>query len=44
MIADSIRRELLERGAKTVQTAGWFMMKKNFWQTEICLFVTRMTT
>ena len=28
VIADSIRRELLERGAKTVQTAGWFMMKK----------------
>ncbi|MBU5480308.1 nitrogenase component 1 [Blautia sp. MSJ-19] len=28
VIADSIRRELLKKGAETVQTAGWFMMKK----------------
>ena len=28
VIADSIRKELLKRGAGTVQTACWFMMKK----------------
>ena len=28
VIADSIRKKLMEKGAKTVQTAGWFMMKK----------------
>ena len=28
VIADSIRKELIRKGAKTVQTAGWFMMKK----------------
>ena len=28
MIADSVRRELQNRGAGSVQTAGWFMMKK----------------
>lgn len=28
VIADSIRRELLKRDAETVQTACWFMMKK----------------
>ena len=28
VIADSIRRELKNRGAESVQTAGWFMMKK----------------
>ena len=28
VIADSIRKELLKKGAETVQTAGWFMMKK----------------
>ena len=28
VIADSIRRVLLERGAEIVQTASWFMMKK----------------
>ena len=28
VIADSIRKELLKRGTKAVQTACWFMMKK----------------
>ena len=28
VIADSIRKELLKRGAEAVQTACWFMMKK----------------
>ena len=28
VIADSIRKELLKRGAESVQTACWFMMKK----------------
>ena len=28
VIADSVRRELQNRGAGSVQTAGWFMMKK----------------
>lgn len=28
VIADSIRKELIRKGAKLVQTAGWFMMKK----------------
>ena len=28
VIADSVRRELQNRGAESVQTAGWFMMKK----------------
>ena len=28
VIADSIRKALLKRGAKAVQTACWFMMKK----------------
>ena len=28
VIADSIRKVLLERGAEIVQTASWFMMKK----------------
>lgn len=28
VIADSIRRELLKKGAKRVQIASWFMMKK----------------
>ena len=28
VIADSVRKELLKRGAEAVQTAGWFMMKK----------------
>ena len=28
VIADSIRRELLQKGAETVQKASWFMMKK----------------
>ena len=30
VIADSIRKELLKRSAGTVQTACWFMMKKEF--------------
>ena len=30
VIADSIRKVLLERGAEIVQTASWFMMKKEF--------------
>ena len=34
VIADSIRRELKNRGAESVQTAGWFMMKKELSEEE----------
>ena len=32
VIADSIRKELKARGAEVVQTAGWFMMKKEIFE------------
>lgn len=34
VIADSVRRELQNRGAESVQTAGWFMMKKELLKAE----------